>query len=122
MNNCTNNGKCYQGKCICNPDYYGADCSITFENLGSKSFTLNATSWRFFSIGEGENIKLKIEATNNTLVYTRRGGIPSQSFYNSYSHGAKININVEKNTTGGYIAIFNPDLDHSIGIQLSLHL
>ena len=47
-------------------------------------------------------------------MYTRRGDIPSQSFYNSYFHGDKINIYLDGNTTGDFIAIFNPDLDSNL--------
>ena len=117
MNNCTNHGECNQGKCACSSGYYGADWSITVDSLGSNSFTLNATSWRYFKVDSSDNVRLQVEGSNNTLVYTRKGDIPSQSFYNTYSHGSKIIINLNNNITGEFVAIFNPNLDLSVGMN-----
>ena len=114
MNNWTGNGKCNQGKWEWSTGYFGADCSILVNSLESNLFSLNATSWRYYRINSNENVRLTIEGSNNTYVYTRRGDIPSQSFYNSYSHGSNINIYLQKNTTGEFIGIFNPNQDDSI--------
>ena len=118
MNNCTNHGECNQGKCACSSGYYGADWSITVDTLGSNSFTLNATSWRYFKVDSSDNVRLQVEGSNNTLVYTRKGDIPSQSFYNTYSHGTKIIININKNITGEFVAIFNPNQDNALSMYI----
>ena len=52
-------------------------------------------------------------------MYTRKGNVPSQSFYNSYIQGKDINLFLSKQTTGEYIALFNQDLDNPIQIRYS---
>lgn len=120
MNNCTEHGSCLNGKCICKAGYYGADCSITTETLYTDSFTLNATSWRYFKLGSGvSKMKVSLNSTGGPItVYTRRGDLPSGSFYNSIYNGTEVNFYTTKETGGDFVAFFNPDLDNKIKVKL----
>ena len=113
MNKWSNNGKCNLGKWKCSNGYFGADCSLTTSDLSSITFNLNATSWRYFKLNNGDS-KVVISSTNQTVVYTRKNDLPSQSFYDSYSKGTDLHISLNKNSTGEYLAVFNPNLDSSI--------
>jgi hypothetical protein len=122
MNNCTNNGECVTGKCHCNIGFHGADCSVHTKKLNTETLTLNATGWAFYHINDPVgNIKLTAQSkTTEFYLYTRKGDIPSQSFSDWLLKGTQIDIILSRETSGEYIAIFNPDFDHSIQIKLDV--
>lgn len=122
MNNCTNNGQGVNGKCICNTGFYGADCSITTKSLKSDDIHLSATTWKYLKIDKDKNIEIKVSSSsgNDFILYTRKGNVPSQSFYDSYYKGTSYQGHISKGSTGEYIALFNPNLDKSIHITVSI--
>ena len=121
MNNWTNNGNCTQGKCICNQGFYGADCSITSSPLAEKQLTLNATSWEYFNLANKNDRKIiSVSSDKEFYVYTRKGNVPSQTFYEWYLQGNRLEFLMSSDNSGEYIVFFNPDVDNSITINISL--
>ena len=46
---------------------------------------LSPTGWKYFKISsEVQSNELSIESNRQLVLYTRRGDIPSQTFYNWY--------------------------------------
>lgn len=125
MNNCTNHGQCVTGKCICNKGYYGADCSIVTELLDTTHINLNATTWKYLELGSNIN-KMKVHLKSNNgpvTVYTRKESVPSQTFFDWFIQSGtdnELEFYVSKEGSGSYIALFNPDLDNSISVDIGV--
>ena len=121
MNNCTNNGECKNGKCVCKAGFFGADCTITSSPLAGKDITLNATSWVYFNLANKDDKKMiSASSKNEFYIYTRKGNVPSQTFYEWYLQGNKLEFLLSSENSGEYIAFFNPDLDNPINLSISL--
>ena len=122
MNDCNGNGECVTGKCICKDGLYGADCSISPKSFGSSNLVLNGTGWAFYRLKNSKDV-VKLSARSNSTefhVYTRRGDVPSQSFHEWFVKGEKVEVFLSKETSGEFIAIFNPDFDNAIEIDFSV--
>ena len=114
MKNWTQHGKWVQGKWKWDSGYFGGDCSVSPSSLSSASFVLNSTTWRYFKASESDNFKIGISSSNKTIIYTRKDDVPSQSFYDAYFSGTELQLYLNLNSTGEYIAVFNPSLDTPI--------
>jgi hypothetical protein len=75
------------------------------------NITLNATSWAHFMMPlEDHRIEVKIQTPNHAVkAYTRISDIPTRSFYNGYFEGSDLDLYMTHNSTGNFLAIFNPD-------------
>ena len=91
MDNCNDNGKCVDGKCECNKNYIGADCSVKKEGLKGK-FTLGPWEWWHFKGDKGviyEIHKSKGKNNNPVEMYTRENELPSTFFFDSHYVGTE---------------------------------
>mmetsp|Transcript_18097 Transcript_18097/g.17809 ORF Transcript_18097/g.17809 Transcript_18097/m.17809 type:complete len:107 (+) Transcript_18097:1596-1916(+) len=52
------------------------------------------------------------------MLYTRQGDVPSQTFHNWYVKGDSFSGVVGQETSGEFIALFNPDFDNQIVVTL----
>ena len=125
MNNCTGHGTCITGKCVCSKGYHGADCSITTKTLDTYSFGMNATNWMYFKLADNINkMKVTVKSSGGPFIlYTRKDDVPSQSFYNWYMEidaNQELDFYATKDGSGKYIAIFNPDLDNKISVDIGV--
>ena len=83
MNTCNGNGKATaEGKCACNSDWYGADCSVQIDNFfAPESRTINkpdikGSRWNYFAINnQYDSFELTITSPKvKADVYFRKGG------------------------------------------------
>uniref|UniRef100_A0A7S3KD17 Carboxypeptidase n=1 Tax=Euplotes crassus TaxID=5936 RepID=A0A7S3KD17_EUPCR len=121
MDYCSGHGECVTGKCKCNEGFFGADCSIEPTKLASQTLQLKPTEWAYHSLN-GTNGKIKIENSegNRFTVYSRKGDIPSQSFFDSHFEGSVIEVEVGEGLSGEFLAIFNPDFDNNITLSVNI--
>jgi len=122
MNNCTGHGQCITGKCKCDAGFYGGDCSITTTSLAAGTISLNATTWAYFTLGSQSDIKAvtATSANGEFYVYTRKGNVPSQTFFEWFLQGVDLQFVLSAQNSGDFIAFFNPDFDKSINISVKL--
>ena len=123
MDNCNGNGNCVNGKCVWNSGYYGGDWSVTTEALDIDDPVLNATSWKFYKLDANEGtLEVKIKPSGGPLhIYTYKKGIPSRSFFTWYMEveaDEEIKFYLSKKNSGEYVALFNPDYDKQITVDM----
>ena len=80
MNDCNGNGSCNSyGKCECNKDFFGADCSskvvdLTSATSNSVQETVKASRWFYYLIPEQTgDFTLSLNSDRAVSVYIRKG-------------------------------------------------
>ena len=80
MNDCNGNGSCNSyGKCECDKDFFGADCSAKVVDLTSASAnsveeTVKASRWFYYLIPEQTgDFTLNLNSDREVSVYIRKG-------------------------------------------------
>jgi hypothetical protein len=85
------------------------------------TLTLNATGWAYYKISDNSNKeRLTVKGDGEFYVYTRKGDVPSQSFYNWFVKATSSQFLVDKDNSGEYIAFFNPDFDNKVTINVAV--
>eukprot|EP01129_Flabellula_baltica_P004238 TRINITY_DN145_c0_g1_i1.p1 TRINITY_DN145_c0_g1~~TRINITY_DN145_c0_g1_i1.p1 ORF type:complete len:579 (-),score=128.57 TRINITY_DN145_c0_g1_i1:16-1752(-) len=91
-NNCSGQGVCNNGACICNNDYTGNDCSIYQKVLSRDAWVegrVDIWSWKFytFSTGMGAgNVRFEVEsldAEGDCDLYIKKGDRPTRVDYDA---------------------------------------
>ena len=63
-----------------------------------------------------DKTNLAITSTDGEFeIYTRKGDIPTISFHDWFVKATRSEFIVDSENSGEYIALFNPDLENSIG-------
>jgi len=86
---------------------------------------MNATNWSYYILDKDtDKMKVTIKTTNGPVtVYTRKEDIPSQSFHHWYLEidaNTTAQLYVTREGSGKYIALFNPDLDNQIKVDIGV--
>jgi len=128
LSNCSNHGTCSQGKCLCNSNYYGRDCSREYFNVNKnrgtiQTATLQPLEFNFFDFTtEGSCQVIELDA-DSTCLFLRQDKPPTELLFDiadcTNITGFQL---ITLNTYSGqhwYIGTFNYD---TISRQYTLHI
>jgi vitellogenic carboxypeptidase-like protein len=136
MNHCNNNGKCDEttgGKCECNSDFYGPDCSIKPEKLNSgDKIIISPRDTKLFSLAHlnSSDVLLEIESDDYHAVVSLLNKDDHENVFNFKKHeityrmeNFHIVLYLKKDQLDQYLVSINSlEFSNEIKISVSVNL